>query len=74
MAAGEWPAHDNPLRNAPHTAACLVGDWPHPYSRELAVFPAGVTADKVWPPVRRVDGGYGDRNLICSCPPVTDTE
>ncbi len=73
VGAGEWPADDNPLRNAPHTAAMLAGDWPHPYGREQAVFPAGVSAaDKYWPPVRRVDGAFGDRNLVCSCPPPED--
>jgi glycine dehydrogenase len=71
LAAGEWPAADNPLRNAPHTAQCLAGDWAHPYSREEAAFPAGVDPrSKYWPPVRRIDGAFGDRNLICACPPV----
>ncbi|MGW3453381.1 aminomethyl-transferring glycine dehydrogenase [Streptomyces albidoflavus] len=71
MATGAWPAEDNPLRNAPHTARTLTGDWDHPYSREEAVFPAGVhAADKYWPPVRRIDQAYGDRNLVCSCPPL----
>ena len=71
VASGEWPADDNPLRNAPHTAAALGGDWTHPYTREEAVFPAGVSAaDKYWPPVRRIDGAFGDRNLVCSCPPL----
>lgn len=71
VGSGEWPADDNPLRNAPHTAAALGGDWRHPYSREEAVFPAGVSAaDKYWPPVRRIDGAFGDRNLVCSCPPL----
>ncbi|MFF7159675.1 aminomethyl-transferring glycine dehydrogenase [Streptomyces sp. NPDC008139] len=71
VGAGDWPADDNPLRNAPHTAAALGGDWAHPYSREEAVFPAGVVAaDKYWPPVRRIDGAFGDRNLVCSCPPL----
>ncbi|MFC6088420.1 aminomethyl-transferring glycine dehydrogenase [Saccharothrix lopnurensis] len=71
VGAGEWPADDNPLRNAPHTAACVTAEWDHPYSREVAVFPAGVIAVKAWPPVRRVDGAKGDRNLVCSCPPVS---
>ncbi|HET6910571.1 MAG TPA: aminomethyl-transferring glycine dehydrogenase [Mycobacteriales bacterium] len=72
VASGEWPAEDNPLRNAPHTASMLVGEWDHPYSREIAVFPArGNRADKYWPPVRRIDQGYGDRNLLCSCPPLS---
>ncbi|MER7155838.1 glycine dehydrogenase (aminomethyl-transferring), partial [Streptomyces lydicus] len=71
VGSGEWDKDDNPLRNAPHTAAALGGDWDHPYSREEAVFPAGVTAaEKYWPPVRRIDGAFGDRNLVCSCPPL----
>ena len=70
VGSGEWPVHDNPLRNAPHTAASLAADWDHPYSRQEAAFPAGVSAAKVWPPVRRIDGAYGDRHLVCSCPPV----
>ena len=68
--AGEWPADDNPLRNAPHTAQTLVGDWAHPYSRELAVYPASNIKSKYWPPVRRVDSAHGDRNLVCTCPPI----
>ncbi|MCX4587546.1 aminomethyl-transferring glycine dehydrogenase [Streptomyces sp. NBC_01481] len=75
VASGEWPAQDNPLSNAPHTAAALGGEWGHPYSREEAVFPAGVSAaDKYWPPVRRIDGAFGDRNLVCSCPPMDEYE
>ncbi|MFF6950878.1 aminomethyl-transferring glycine dehydrogenase [Streptomyces iakyrus] len=71
VGSGEWPAEDNPLRGAPHTAGALAGEWEHAYSREEAVFPAGVsTADKYWPPVRRIDQAYGDRNLVCSCPPL----
>ena len=74
VAAGEWPVEDNPLRGAPHTAACLVDKWDHPYPRELAAYPTGAVPGvhdrKVWPPVRRVDGAHGDRNLVCSCPPV----
>ncbi len=74
VAAGEWPVEDNPLRGAPHTAASIVDKWDHPYSRELAAYPTGakpgVHDRKVWPPVRRVDGAHGDRNLVCSCPPV----
>ena len=69
VAAGTWPKDDNPLRGAPHTASCLTGEWQRPYSRELAAYPAGVSrASKYWPPVRRIDGAYGDRNLVCSCP------
>lgn len=67
--AGQWPADDNPLVNAPHTADCLIGDWNHPYPARLAAFPApGMENGKFWPPVRRIDGAYGDRNLVCSCP------
>ena len=69
VAAGRWPREDNPLVNAPHTSACVVREWAHSYSRETAVFPAGVSRqDKIWPGVRRIDGAYGDRNLVCSCP------
>ncbi|MPZ66529.1 MAG: aminomethyl-transferring glycine dehydrogenase [Pseudonocardiaceae bacterium] len=70
VVAGEWPEDDNPLCNAPHTAACLADKWDHPYSRELAAFPTGLSGSKVWPAVRRVDQAHGDRNLICSCPPI----
>ncbi|MFI6377660.1 aminomethyl-transferring glycine dehydrogenase [Streptomyces sp. NPDC050546] len=71
VGSGAWPADDNPLRGAPHTAGALAGEWEHAYSREDAVFPAGVTAsDKYWPPVRRIDQAFGDRNLVCSCPPL----
>ncbi|MCW2656255.1 MAG: hypothetical protein JWR06_448, partial [Jatrophihabitans sp.] len=73
VAAGDWPAEDNPLHNAPHTAASIAGKWEHPYSREDAAFPAGVDPrSKYWPPVRRIDGVYGDRNLVCACPPVSE--
>jgi glycine dehydrogenase len=73
VGAGEWPRDDNPLSNAPHTAEALAGDWAHPYSRAEAVFPAGVdTKAKYWPPVRRIDQAFGDRNLVCSCPPVAE--
>ena len=69
VGAGEWPVTDNPLRGAPHTAAELAGEWVHPYSRTEAVFPAGVSpAHKYFPPVGRIDGAFGDRNLVCSCP------
>lgn len=68
---GDWSATDNPLVNAPHTAASLVAEWSHPYSREEAVYPLeGTIVGKYWPPVRRIDGAYGDRNLVCACPPV----
>jgi glycine dehydrogenase len=73
VGTGAWPAQDNPLRNAPHTAAMIAGKWVHPYTREEAVFPPGVEwAAKYWPPVRRIDGAYGDRNLTCSCPPIEE--
>lgn len=71
VGSGVWPAEDNPLRGAPHTAAALGGEWTHAYTRDEAVFPAGVSAaDKYWPPVRRIDQAFGDRNLVCSCPPL----
>ena len=67
--SGEWPADDNPLHHAPHTAESLVGDWDHAYDRRTAAYPPGVQAStKYWPPVRRIDGAYGDRNLVCACP------
>jgi len=70
VAAGEYPAADHPLRNAPHTAAMIAGDWDHAYDRETAVYPVSeLRRAKYWPPVRRIDGAYGDRNLVCSCPP-----
>jgi glycine dehydrogenase len=76
--AGEWPRTDNPLVNAPHTQVQVTSeDWDHPYPRRAAAFPAGLHAgplyaqgfDKYWAPVGRIDGGYGDRNLVCICPP-----
>ncbi|MFE5946998.1 aminomethyl-transferring glycine dehydrogenase [Streptomyces sp. NPDC056480] len=71
VASGEWPQRDNPLRNAPHTAESLTGPWPHPYSREEAVFPLPyLRTAKYWPAARRLDDAYGDRNLVCSCPAV----
>lgn len=72
VGSGEWPVDDNPLRGAPHTAeALLVDEWRHPYTREQAAYPLGKGfRPKVWPPVRRIDGAYGDRNLMCSCPPI----
>ena len=72
VGAGEWPADDNPLHNAPHTADDVATDaWSHPYSRELAAFPvARLKHDKYWPPVGRIDGVYGDRNVMCTCPPL----
>ncbi len=70
VASGEWDREDNPLAGAPHTALMLAGKWDHGYTREEAAYPHGVDpVAKYWPPVRRVDGAYGDRHLICSCPP-----
>jgi len=71
VARGEWDRDDNPLRQAPHTAELLTGEWHHAYTREEAVYPVlSLRRDKYWPPVRRIDSAYGDRNLVCSCPPV----
>jgi glycine dehydrogenase len=69
---GRWPRDDNPLKNAPHTAAEVTADeWRHPYSRQQAALPlAWVAAAKFWPPVKRVDNVYGDRNLVCTCEPL----
>ena len=77
--AGTWPADNNPLVNAPHTAASLAGEWNHPYSREQAAYAFAEGLDpvekatrvrsKYWAPVRRIDNAFGDRNLVCSCPP-----
>jgi glycine dehydrogenase len=71
VASGEWPLADSPLRHAPHTAEdLLVGNWDRPYSRERAAYPvSGLRHAKYWPPVSRIDGGYGDRHLVCACPP-----
>ena len=71
--SGEWPRDDNPLVHAPHTAlAATASDWPRPYSREEAVFPvADLKRRKYWPPVGRVDYVHGDRNLFCSCVPIS---
>jgi glycine dehydrogenase len=83
VGSGEWPRDDNPLVNAPHTQGQVtVDDWTRPYSRRLAAFPTGLHAgpiaaggyDKNWPPVGRIDGAYGDRNLVCSCPPPESYE
>jgi glycine dehydrogenase len=69
--AGEIAAEDSPLRHAPHTVEDLVADWTRKYPREQGCFPPGAfRVDKYWPPVGRVDNVYGDRNLICTCPPV----
>ncbi|MBQ0133355.1 MAG: glycine dehydrogenase (aminomethyl-transferring), partial [Comamonas sp.] len=68
--AGQWSRDDNPLKNAPHTAAQLLTDaWEHPYTRQQAAGTAQL-ATKYWPPVARIDNVYGDRNLVCTCPPL----
>jgi len=71
---GVWGLEASPLRQAPHTAAAIAGEWTRAYSRERAVFPAGVTSDKYWPPVGRIDQAHGDRNLVCACPPPESFE
>jgi glycine dehydrogenase len=73
VGSGEYDGQDNPLRNAPHTASMLLAaDWKHPYEREEAAYPLpGDRRAKYWPPVRRLDGAYGDRNLVCACPPAS---
>lgn len=73
--SGEFDAENNPLRNAPHTAEDLLSDtWDKPYSRYLAAYPYGDSrrVAKYWPPVGRIDNAWGDKHLICSCPPLTD--
>jgi glycine dehydrogenase len=70
VASGRWPVEESPLRGAPHTAAALVDDWDRSYDRTMAVFPAGYHTKKYWPPVARINQAYGDRNLVCSCPPI----
>jgi glycine dehydrogenase len=77
VAAGRWPTDDNPLVHAPHTAQAVImgdtgtGEWEHAYSREDAVYPVkSLIRGKYWPPVRRIDQAWGDRNLVCACPPI----
>lgn len=66
---------NNPLKNAPHTVKDLIGEWDRPYSRKEGCFPVGAfEVDKYWPPVNRVDNAFGDRNLVCTCPPMSDYE
>jgi glycine dehydrogenase len=76
VGAGEWPADDNPLVHAPHTAEDVTRDeWKRAYPREIGAFPvASLRRRKYWPPVGRIDSVYGDRNVFCSCPPVSDYE
>jgi glycine dehydrogenase len=73
---GEWPLEQSPLRQAPHTAVDVIADdWNRPYPRTLGALPSGVdAASKYWPPVSRIDAAYGDRNLMCSCPPLAAYE
>ncbi|HZH05600.1 MAG TPA: aminomethyl-transferring glycine dehydrogenase, partial [Lautropia sp.] len=71
--AGKLDASDNPLKNAPHTAAEIAGEWGHRYGREQAAFPLPWVRDaKIWPSVKRIDNAGGDRNLVCTCPPLSD--
>ncbi len=73
VAQGEIDAENNPLKRSPHTVEDLVGDWDRPYSRESGCYPPGAfRVDKYWPPVNRVDNAHGDRNLICTCPPLEE--
>ena len=76
--AGQWPVEESPLRHAPHPAAdVVVSEWTRAYSREQAAYPVGTDPsgpDKYWPPVSRIDGAYGDRNLMCACPPLSAYE
>ncbi|NUT73405.1 glycine dehydrogenase (aminomethyl-transferring), partial [Pseudarthrobacter sp. C4D7] len=75
VANGDFAVADSPLRHAPHTAAAVVSsDWDRAYPREQAAFPAHHKQDKYFPPVGRIDGAAGDRNLICSCPPLSEFE
>ena len=74
VASGEFDPTNNPLKNAPHTAAIVCADtWDRPYSREVAAFPSQATrTNKFWPSVARVDDVFGDRHLVCSCPAVEE--
>ena len=74
--AGRWPKDDNPLKHAPHTARAVSADeWTHPYTRTRAAYPvAALRASKYWSPVGRVDNVYGDRHLVCTCPPPSAYE
>ena len=71
---GRMDRIDNPLKNAPHTAATLLATaWAHPYTREQAAYPvSALKPDKYWPPVGRADNAYGDRNLFCACVPIAE--
>ncbi len=70
---GVWPSDDNPLVGAPHTAVSVIGPWERAYPRELGAYPVpSLVEGKYWPPVRRIDSAFGDRNLVCACPPVSE--
>jgi glycine dehydrogenase len=73
---GTMDANDNPLKNAPHTASVVTGDeWKHSYSRQIAAYPAPwLKEHKYWPTVGRIDNAFGDRNLMCTCPPIDNYE
>ena len=72
VAAGTWTAENSPLRGAPHTAQVLTDGVERAYTPAQAVFPRGFDPDKYWPPVGRIDQAYGDRNLLCACPPIEE--
>jgi glycine dehydrogenase len=72
IAGGKVELGSSPLRRAPHTALDVTGEWDRSYTPRQAAFPAGTSTDKYWPPVGRIDQSYGDRNLMCSCPPVEE--
>jgi glycine dehydrogenase len=74
--AGTWPQDDNPLKHAPHTAAAVgASEWTHAYRREDAAWPlASLKVAKYWSPVGRIDNVYGDRNLFCSCVPLSELD
>jgi glycine dehydrogenase len=75
VASGDYDATDNPLKNAPHTAEMLIlGEWKHAYPAAVGGYPGGSRRAKYWPPVRRIDQAYGDRHLVCACPPLTAFE
>jgi glycine dehydrogenase len=65
---GKIAVEQSALRHAPHTAESLLGEWDREYSRTQAAYPTGVPELKYWPPVQRIDGAYGDRNFVCTCP------
>ena len=70
---GNSDPENNPLKHAPHTVNALIGEWDRPYSREQGCFPpASFRVDKYWPPVGRVDNAWGDRHLVCTCPPLEE--